>query len=136
LLFAPLPLRGQQFAVAGVQRDSSVYAFVGRLQAAVSTNDSLVVVETFVLPLFVTDSLSDLHVRTRRDALRYFSRIITPAVRHAILAQQLDGLFANWQGVMIGNGQVWIVNQCGSDSLPACDNLRIYTVNTDAPSVE
>jgi hypothetical protein len=44
----------------------------------------------------------------RPDEVRkVYNWIITPDVERAVLAQDPDGLFKNWQGVMAGDGAVW-----------------------------
>lgn len=39
--------------------------------------------------------------------LAAYDKIVTAKVRNAITAQRYATLFANWQGVMIGDGEVW-----------------------------
>jgi hypothetical protein len=45
-----------------------------------------------------------------RDAAHFiadYDKIVTPKVKRAIAGQTYATLFANWQGVMIGDGEVW-----------------------------
>ena len=43
---------------------------------------------------------------------RNYEKIITPAVVKAVSAQDFGTVFVNQQGVMIGDGQVWLNGQC------------------------
>ncbi|MEW5716956.1 hypothetical protein AB1462_32420, partial [Pseudomonas sp. SB113] len=45
-----------------------------------------------------------------RDAAHFvadFDKIVTSKVKQAIAGQTYATLFANWQGVMIGDGELW-----------------------------
>lgn len=45
-----------------------------------------------------------------RDAAHFvadYDRIVTPKVKRAIADQTYATLFVDWQGVMIGDGEVW-----------------------------
>jgi hypothetical protein len=112
-----------------------VVRFFRHLQAAVLTNDSVAVASLVVYPLNVNDSLHQASVRTRRDFLQRYSAIFTPAVRHAVAVQLTDSLFANWQGIMIGNGQVWFGGECEQSPPEGCSHLAVFTINLDAPLV-
>jgi hypothetical protein len=60
-------------------------------------------------------------IRSAADLRRVFPRIFNNHVRSAILSQKLDQAFHNYQGVMIGDGEVWIAQVCDD---PACRNSR------------
>jgi len=45
-----------------------------------------------------------------RDAAHFVSdydKIVTAKVKQAVAQQTYAGLFANWQGVSIGDGEIW-----------------------------
>ena len=63
-------------------------------------------------PFTARSAAGNIVIRSTKDMRRMFSRIFTARVRSAILAQNLDDAFSNYQGVMIGNGQVWIAEVC------------------------
>ena len=50
-----------------------------------------------------------------------YTRVFTPEVEAAVAAAKPDGLFARDQGVMIGNGEIWMKQIGGS--------MKIITVN-------
>jgi hypothetical protein len=50
-------------------------------------------------------------IRSNSQFGKNYYRILTPAVRKAIEKQSPECFFANWQGVMIGDGEVWFEEQ-------------------------
>jgi hypothetical protein len=54
----------------------------------------------------------DREIRNEREFLSNYSRIVTPKVADVIRKQRFEDLFANWQGVMLGHGEVWISGIC------------------------
>lgn len=45
-----------------------------------------------------------------RDAAHFvadYDQVVTAKVKHALEAQAYESLFANWQGVMVGDGEIW-----------------------------
>lgn len=56
-------------------------------------------------------------IHNAKEFLAHFDLIINKKVRDAVLKQSYDSLFCNWQGVMIGNGEIWINSIVGNDSL-------------------
>ena len=63
-------------------------------------------------PFTARSPAGNIVIKSAKDLRRVFPRIFTDRVRSAILAQNLDDAFSNYQGVMIGNGQVWIAEVC------------------------
>jgi hypothetical protein len=63
-------------------------------------------------PFTARSSAGTIVIKSAKDMRRMFPRIFTARVRSAILSQNLDDAFSNYQGVMIGNGQVWIAEVC------------------------
>ena len=46
-------------------------------------------------------------IRTRKQLNKYKSAIFNEDLRNAVRNQSADSLFKNWQGLMIGNGELW-----------------------------
>lgn len=63
---------------------------------------------------------------TIRDAAHFidsYDRIVTAKIRKAVADQTYANLFANWRGIMIGNGEVWF------SPLEASNKIRITAIN-------
>ena len=76
-------------------------------------------------PVRVFDARGQRKIARRSYLVQKYSSIVTPDVRNAVLAQSADCLFGNYQGMMIGNGQVWFQPEANGD-------MRIVTINTAA----
>ena len=46
-------------------------------------------------------------VRGSAELLKRYREVFNDNVVRAMKAQEPDTLFANWQGVMVGDGQIW-----------------------------
>jgi hypothetical protein len=100
-------------------------AFLAELQAAVSTGDKTTVAGMISYPLLVIYSSSKARVRTEAQFLSHYDSIFDAHVRKAIAQQTAKCLFGNYQGTMIGDGEVWYREQ-------ASGAMKIVTVNTSA----
>jgi hypothetical protein len=96
--------------------------FLAALQRAVAANDRKVVAGMVHYPVRVNGVKGQRAVSSSPDDfVRRYSAILTPHVRDAIAAQRTACLFANWQGIMIGKGEVRF------DREP--EGMRIITFN-------
>lgn len=86
-------------------------AFLADLQAAVKAADKKKVASMVRYPLLVNSGGGHRNVRTAAVFLREYDSLFTAPVRKAIAEQDPACLFANYQGVMIGSGEVWYEEQ-------------------------
>jgi hypothetical protein len=122
------PAHGEPFQAAGISYAEAA-DFLARLQSAVRDGDAAGVAALTAFPLKVRGKTG---ATNRAQFMQRFASIYTDKVRKAILAQSVDALFANWQGLMIGNGEVWISSLCGTGSASGgCQDrsLRVTAVN-------
>lgn len=103
--------------------------FLSRLQSAVRANDKGAVAGLAASPLRVNFEGGPKTYSDRNSIERDYDRIFTPRVRRAILGQRADRLFANYQGAMIGDGQVWFDQTCPNDSCSPPGPMRIKAIN-------
>ena len=103
--------------------------FLSRLQSAVRANDKRAVANLAALPLRVNFGGGARIYRDRSAIEQDYDRIFTPRVRRAILNQRADRLFTNYQGAMIGDGQVWFDQTCPNDSCSPAGPVRIKAIN-------
>ena len=99
--------------------------FLAELQAAVSKDNKAQVAGMISYPLLVIHSSSKARVRTETQFLSQYDSIFDAHVRQAIAQQTAKCLFGNYQGTMIGDGEVWYREQ-------ASGVMKIVTVNTSA----
>lgn len=67
-------------------------------------------------------------VRNAAACRHNFAQILNAHIVKAVENQKFERLFANYKGVMIGNGEVWFSAVC-RDTECAKYDLRIITVN-------
>lgn len=90
--------------------DAAQYETVfNAFQKAVNGGDRAAVVEEVRFPLNIANGAK---ITGPGEFQRNYERILTPAVRKAIAAQKFDDVMVNQQGVMIGDGQVWLNGSC------------------------
>ena len=76
-------------------------------------------------PLLVIRGASKSRIRTKTQFLAHYKSIFDAHVRHTIAQQSAKCLFGNYQGTMIGDGEVWYRQQ-------ASGKMKIVTVNPTA----
>ena len=78
-------------------------------KTAVVGGDRAAVVEEVRFPLNISGGRK---ITGPGEFQRNYEKIITPAVVKAVSAQEFGKVFVNQQGVMIGDGQVWLNGEC------------------------
>ncbi|ARQ88384.1 MULTISPECIES: hypothetical protein [Stenotrophomonas] len=78
-------------------------------RTAVVGGDRAAVVEEVRFPLNIAGGKK---ITGPGEFQRNYEKIITPAVVKAVSEQDFGKVFVNQQGVMIGDGQVWLNGQC------------------------
>lgn len=103
--------------------NSAQYEMVfNAFQKAVNGGDRAAVVEEVRFPLNIANGAK---ITGPGEFQRNYERILTPAVRKAIAAQKFDDVMVNQQGVMIGDGQVWLNGTCLDQ---ACSRTEVKVV--------
>lgn len=85
--------------------------FLASLTVAVRAGDKQKVAAMVQYPLNVNTDKGHRLVRSSSEFVRDYTHLFTPAIVKAIQKQVPECLFANWQGVMIGDGEVWFEEQ-------------------------
>lgn len=112
-----------RYAVAGVREAREVGRFLAELQEAVARDERERVASMVSFPMRLNSGRGRTLVRNRRDFLRRYGRIFNAKVRAALARQDEPGLFVNYQGVMVGNGEIWFA-PVGRGA-----RLKVITVN-------
>jgi hypothetical protein len=101
------PLGESHFKSNGFSYQASV-DFMTELQRRLKAGDKEGLADLANFPLRVNHGKSKpLIVKDRAAFLRSFDQIYPPAVASAVAAADVRDLFANYQGVMLGQGIVW-----------------------------
>ena len=93
-------------------------------KAAVVGGDRAAVVEEVRFPLNISGGKK---ISGPGEFQRNYEKIITPAVVKAMSGQDFGKVFVNQQGVMIGDGQVWLTGEC-LDKACARTEVKVGTI--------
>lgn len=102
---------------------ASTQRFLEALKAAVAADDRPGVAALVDYPLKTRMGGKAVTVKDAAHFVAGYDKIMTDKVKKAIGRQTYTQLFANWQGVMIGDGEVWFA------PLDNSDKIRITAIN-------
>jgi hypothetical protein len=95
-----------KYAVAGIDDAESVDKFFLELKTAVEKNERDKVVLLVDYPINVLIKGRRTRLRTKAELLKNYNTVFNEKVRQA-LAKSSAPSFVNYQGVMIGDGEIW-----------------------------
>ncbi|HAI46549.1 MAG TPA: hypothetical protein DCM50_07595 [Stenotrophomonas sp.] len=104
----------------GAQYEKVFNAF----KTAVVGGDRAAVVEEVRFPLNIAGGRK---ITGPGEFQRNYEKIITPAVVKAMSGQEFSKVFVNQQGVMIGDGQVWLNGAC-LDTACSRTEVKVVTI--------
>ncbi|HDS1633151.1 hypothetical protein [Stenotrophomonas sp. SMYL20] len=107
---ADVPAEDARARIETLLGDAAQYEKVfNAFKTAVVGGDRAAVVEEVRFPLNIANGKK---ITGPGEFQRSYEKIITPAVVKAVSEQDFGKVFVNQQGVMIGDGQVWLNGQC------------------------
>ncbi|SNY65008.1 hypothetical protein [Stenotrophomonas sp. CC120223-11] len=107
---AEVPAEDARARIETLLGDAAQYEKVfNAFRTAVVGGDRAAVVEEVRFPLNISGGKK---ITGPGEFQRNYEKIITPAVVKAVSGQDFGKVFVNQQGVMIGDGQVWLNGQC------------------------
>ncbi|HGM6730815.1 TPA: hypothetical protein ACKQBZ_001901 [Stenotrophomonas maltophilia] len=111
--------------IDSVLGDAAQYEKVfNAFKTAVVGGDRAAVVEEVRFPLNIAGGKK---ISGPGEFQRNYEKIITPAVVKAMSGQDFGKVFVNQQGVMIGDGQVWLTGEC-LDKACARTEVKVGTI--------
>jgi hypothetical protein len=93
-----------------------------------SAEDRAAVAAMVAYPFETTIAGEDVTLASKDEFARRYDELFTPAVVAAVEQQTYATLFANAEGVMIGNGEVWFSGIC-ADATCSDASVKIIAVN-------
>lgn len=122
---ADAPAEDARARIESVLGDAAQYEKVfNAFKTAVVGGDRAAVVEEVRFPLNISGGKK---ITGPGEFQRNYENIITPAVVKAVSEQEFGKVFVNQQGVMIGDGQVWLNGQC-LDKACAQTEVKVITI--------
>ena len=96
------------YAVAGIDDPAEFKAYFAKLQTAVKDNKPAEVAALISYPMNLNKDNKTYVIYSKDEFIKKYDRIFTSHVRNKLLAQKVDKLFVNYQGVMVGDGELWM----------------------------
>ncbi len=112
-LIAPVTVAAQTKAEVDASLDAlfgghqPYHAFFDALKKAVAADDKAAVAAMVDYPFQTRINGKAVKLSDKAHFIADYDRIVTAKVKDAVARQTYATLFANWQGVMIGDGEVW-----------------------------
>ena len=115
----------------GIKDKAEFLRFDHDLKSAMAMQEPARLASLILFPLRVNYA-GDKHLSLNNDAgfRKQFPGIFSDAIRKTVMQQKIDALFCRDQGIMYGNGEVWI----GVAGAESSTRFGIQTVNMPEPS--
>lgn len=95
------------------------------IQAAVVANDAAAVAEWIAYPFDVTVDGEQYSFDGPDGFIEHYERIVTDEVKAAVVDQKYEDLFVSADGVMFGDGQMWLNGICIEE---ACSDFEVKII--------
>ncbi|OLE54511.1 MAG: hypothetical protein AUG51_07955 [Acidobacteria bacterium 13_1_20CM_3_53_8] len=112
-----------RYEVAGIDNAAAAESFFYKLQRAVAEDNRAKVASMIDYPIFVRVAGRRIRLRRKVDLLGRYNLVFNHGVRQALARQRVSELFVNWQGVMIGDGEIWF------NQMPNSSAFKITAIN-------
>jgi len=121
---------GKRYSVAvGTVSDEDVEKFVSKIQGYIINNNKEQIADYITYPITVKINGKATVIKTRAEFIKNYSLIFNSNYKQVISKAYTKYLFANWQGVMFGEGQynMWIYDSVISNG--GVSKLMISAIN-------
>jgi hypothetical protein len=116
--------------VDSVLGDHNAYrAAFDAIQQAVGDGDAAGFARWVSYPIKVVADGEDMLLSDEEQFTEHYDNILTDEIRQAILDQAWASVLVNADGIMLGNGQVWMNGICKNDSCSEFD-VKIVTIQS------
>ncbi len=126
LVVDPIKTGTNPFETAGIQDPQAMLDTFAAVKTAVASDNKAEVASHILYPLRVNGASGHQLIQTRGDFVDQYDAIMTKQVKAAIAGQTADHLFVNYQGVMVGNGELWFGASADSPQV-----IGIIAINHD-----
>ncbi len=101
------PYKDNRYYVGGIDNPVKFEELFNEVKKLVSEDDKVKVSEYIIYPLRVNRDKSSTQIKTPDEFIKNYDNIFTKEVKEALLNQKVKDTFVNYQGVMVGNGEIW-----------------------------
>lgn len=117
---------GKRYSVAvNTKSDQDVEDFVNKIQSYVVSNDKAQLAEQVSYPIETKINGKSIKIQNKNDFIMNYDQIFSPDFKQVISNAYTKYLFANWQGIMFGEGlnNIWI-----NEVTPSGSNAKLMIV--------
>jgi hypothetical protein len=93
--------------IAEFSNEDEIKNFLKELQVNIKNNDKNKVANMIDYPFKTYNEGNVTIYKNANSIIEEWDKLFTDQVRNAILNQKYEGIFYNYQGVMIGSGEIW-----------------------------
>ncbi|CAH2212067.1 hypothetical protein [Tepidibacter aestuarii] len=101
------PYKDNRYYVGGIDDPAKFEKIFNEVKKIVSEDDKNKISEYVIYPLRVNHDKSSREINTPDEFTKNYDNIFTKEVKEALLNQDVKDTFVNYQGVMVGNGEIW-----------------------------
>ncbi|AIR62391.1 hypothetical protein LH23_17535 [Cedecea neteri] len=122
LLVSTIVLSGSSFAATEQEMDANLdqlfsshqnyHAFFDIFKTQVVAQNKAEVAKLVSYPIKVTLAGKKVQIKTSQQFIKNYEAIFTPDLVAVVKTQTYQDLFANYQGLAIGKGQIWFSGIC------------------------
>ncbi len=95
------------YEVAGISSAKDFHQFFFKFQQAVQHNKKATVASMVNYPLHVNSNGKTHTIKNKATFIAKYDSIMTPEIKRTLAYAIEEDLFVNWQGVMVGSGELW-----------------------------
>ncbi len=119
-------------AIDSALGDHTAYRTVfDAIQKAVADGDKAGFAAWVFYPITLMAGGKEMTIKDAKHFEEHYDAILTDEIKTAITTQKWQDLFANYKGVMFGNGQVWLNGICKDDKCAEFD-VKVVTIQSTA----
>ena len=101
------PNKENRYYIGGIDNPVKFEEMFNEVKKFVSEDNKEKVSEYILYPLRVNHDKSSTEIKTPDEFIKNYDNIFTEEVKKAFLNQDVKDTFVNYQGVMVGDGEIW-----------------------------
>ncbi|MEK1890597.1 MAG: DUF1176 domain-containing protein [Phyllobacterium sp.] len=105
---------------------------ISELQNALKNHDSAAIAALVSYPISVTVGSKQQTMKSPKDFIANYNAIMTPQIVAATATEAYEDLFVNYQGIMLGEGEIWINGICQDKACKKVD-VKVMTIQPRSP---
>lgn len=107
---------------------TAYHEFLDDLKAAAAANDSHKIAAMINYPIAANVDGKEITLESSHDFLINYEKIFSQRILGAIESQRYSNIFSKYDGIMIGNGEIWFAGICEDNSCTH-EKIRITAIN-------